>query len=257
MGLVNIGFEGRTVLVTGAGHGFGRAIAGAFATRGARVFACDVNAQGLSETAEIVGDACTVDVVDVTNRDLVHQWVGKARSETGRIDVLVNNAGGVMGQVGRPLEEVPALDWLSIVAVNLNGAFWCAQAVAPAMKLARYGRIVNISSGAGLGVSLTGIQAYASAKAGQIGLTRQLAHELGPWGITVNNVAPGFVLSNPTTEKQWDSYGPEGQDALVRGIALKRLGTPGDIAHAVLFFASEYADWITGQVLSVDGGKSR
>ena len=73
----------------------------------------------------------------------------------------------------------------------------------------------------------------------------------------MNNVAPGFVLSNPTTEKQWDSYGPEGQDALVRGIALKRLGTPGDIAHAVLFFASEYADWITGQVLSVDGGKSR
>ena len=123
------------------------------------------------------------------------------------------------------------------------------------MKAAGYGRIVNISSGAGLGVSLTGIQAYASAKAGQIGLTRQLAHELGPFGITVNNVAPGFVRSNPTTERQWESYGLEGQQALIDRIALRRLGSPSDIAHAVLFFASEYAGWITGQVLSVDGGK--
>ena len=100
------------------------------------------------------------------------------------------------------------------------------------MKAARCGRIVNISSGAGLGISLTGIQAYAAAKAAQIGLTRQLAHELGPWGITVNNIAPGFVRSNPTTERQWESYGAEGQRALVDRIALERLGTPDDIAHA-------------------------
>jgi 3-oxoacyl-[acyl-carrier protein] reductase len=123
------------------------------------------------------------------------------------------------------------------------------------MKTAGGGRIVNISSGAGIGVSLTGIQAYASSKAAQIGLTRQLAHELGPWGITVNNIAPGFVRSNPATERQWESYGAEGQRALVERIALKRLGTPDDIAHAVLFFASDFAGWITGQVISVDGGK--
>jgi 3-oxoacyl-[acyl-carrier protein] reductase len=123
------------------------------------------------------------------------------------------------------------------------------------MKAARFGRIVNISSGAGLGVSLTGIQAYASAKAAQIGLTRQLAHELGPWGITVNNIAPGFVRSNPATERQWDSYGEAGQRELVERIALKRLGSPADIAYGVLFFASEFAGWITGQVLSIDGGK--
>ncbi|GMV06011.1 MAG: glucose 1-dehydrogenase [Gemmatimonadota bacterium] len=254
---MNIQFEGRTVLVTGAGHGFGRAIAGAFATRGARVFACDVNAEGLAETADVVGEACTVSVVDVTQRDAVHAWAREALDATGRVDVLVNNAGGVLGQVGRPLEEITPQEWHGIVAVNMSGAFWCSQAVAPAMKQARYGRIVNISSGAGLGVSLTGIQAYATAKAGQIGLTRQLAHELGPWGITVNNVAPGFVRSNPSTERQWDSYGPEGQKALVERIALKRLGTPADIAHAVLFFASEFAGWVTGQVLSVDGGKGR
>src|SRR5690348_15280776 len=130
-----------------------------------------------------------------------------------------------------------------------------AQAVAPGMKAKRYGRIVNISSGAGLGVSLTGIQAYASAKAAQIGLTRQLAHELGPWNITVNNVAPGFVRSNPTTERQWESYGEEGQKRLVESLSLKRLGSAEDIANGVLFFASERANWITGQVLSIDGGR--
>lgn len=255
MGTVNIRFEGQTVLVTGAAHGFGRAIAGAFAQRGARVFACDVDAQGLGETADTVGEACTTAVVDVADRDAAGAWVEGILGVTGRLDVLVNNAGGVLGQVGRPLEEVSAGDWHDILAVNLNGAFWCSQAVAPSMKAARHGRIVNISSGAGLGVSLTGIQAYASAKAGQIGLTRQLAHELGPFGITVNNVAPGFVRSNPTTERQWESYGPEGQRALIERIALKRLGTPADIAHAVLFFASDFAGWVTGQVLSVDGGK--
>jgi 3-oxoacyl-[acyl-carrier protein] reductase len=142
-----------------------------------------------------------------------------------------------------------------IFDVNVTGAFNFSQAAAPAMKAAGGGRIVNISSGAGLGISLTGIQAYAAAKAAQIGLTRQLAHELGPFGITVNNVAPGFVRSNPTTERQWESYGEEGQKRLVDSLALRRLGSADDIAHAVLFFASDYAGWITGQVLSVNGGK--
>ena len=169
--------------------------------------------------------------------------------------ILVNNAGGVLGQVGRPLEEVTPQEWQGIFEVNVTGAFYLSQAVAPGMKAARFGRIVNISSGAGLGISLTGIQAYASAKAAQIGLTRQLAHELGPWGITVNNIAPGFVRSNPTTERQWESYGAEGQRDLVERIALRRLGTPVDIANGVLFFASDHANWITGQVLSIDGGK--
>ena len=114
---------------------------------------------------------------------------------------------------------------------------------------------MNISSGAGLGVSLTGIQAYASAKAGLIGLTRQLAHELGAWGVTVNCIAPGFVRSNPTTERQWRSYGEEGQKQLIESIALKRLGSVDDIANGVLFFASEQAGWVTGQTLSVDGGR--
>ncbi len=255
---MHIRFDGRTAIVTGAAHGFGRAIALRFAALGARVVACDVLNDELQETArlgETQRTALDVRVLDVSRRDAVHALVGETLDRHRRIDILVNDAGGVMGQVGRPLEEVSEADWRAIFAVNLDGAFYCCQAVAPAMKTARYGRIVNISSGAGLGISLTGIQAYASAKAGQIGLTRQLAHELGPFGITVNNVAPGFVRSNPTTEKQWASYGDEGQRRLVENIALKRLGSPDDIANGVLFFASEYAGWITGQVISIDGGK--
>ncbi len=255
---MNIDFTGMTALVTGAAHGFGRAISLAFATRGAHVWACDVLADELRETealCRVAGGSCRAVVLDVRDRAAVDACVAQATSATGRVDVLVNNAGGVLGQVGRPLELVTPDQWQAIFDVNVTGAFYCAQAVAPGMKAARAGRIVNISSGAGLGISLTGIQAYASAKAAQIGLTRQLAHELGPWGITVNNIAPGFVRSNPTTERQWASYGEEGQRALVDRIALKRLGSPDDIAHGVLFFASEYAGWITGQVISIDGGK--
>jgi len=251
-------FTGKAVIVTGAAHGFGRAISVAFAERGARVWACDVIGDELDGTEALcreAGGSCHAMIVDVRDRAAVHACAAAASGESGRVDVLVNNAGGVLGQVGRPLEAIEPDEWQAIFDVNVTGAFFFSQAVAPGMKAARSGRIVNISSGAGLGVSLTGIQAYASAKAAQIGLTRQLAHELGPWGITVNNIAPGFVRSNPTTERQWASYGEAGQRALVDRIALKRLGTPNDIAYGVLFFASEYAGWITGQVLSIDGGK--
>jgi len=250
---MNITFPEQRVIVTGAGHGFGRAIAKAFAERGAQVFACDVNAAGLDETRGICGASCKTATVDITRKSEVEAFAREAAGGA-QVDVLINNAGGVLGQVGRPLEEIRPGEWQAIFDVNVTGTFYCSQAVAPGMKAARRGRIVNISSGAGLGVSLTGIQAYASAKAAQIGLTRQLAHELGPFGITVNNIAPGFVRSNPTTERQWQSYGAEGQQRLVERIALRRLGSPADIAHAVLFFASDYAAWITGQVLSVNGG---
>jgi 3-oxoacyl-[acyl-carrier protein] reductase len=258
---------GKVAIVTGAGRGIGRGIALAMARAGGRVVVCDIGAslEGAgtdpSPAHEVVDEikrgggeaiASTLSIAEPKNAEDI---VKAALAAFGRVDVLVNNAGGVLGQVGRPLEEITPEQWQAIFDVNVTGAFYCSQAVAPGMKAGRSGRIVNISSGAGLGISLTGIQAYASAKAAQIGLTRQLAHELGPWGITVNNIAPGFVRSNPTTERQWESYGDEGQRALVDRIALKRLGTPDDIAHGVLFFASDYAGWITGQVLSIDGGK--
>ena len=255
---MDIRFAEKTIVVTGAAHGFGRQVALRFAECGGAVWACDVLEDELEETRRLCTEtagSCRVRRVDVTDGGGISAFVEEASAGSGRVDVLVNNAGGVLGQTGKPLEEVTMEEWQGLFDVNVTGAFAFCRAVAPGMKAAGGGRIVNISSGAGLGVSLTGIQGYAAAKAAQIGLTRQLAHELGPWGITVNNIAPGFVRSNPTTERQWESYGEEGQRHLIDSIALRRLGTPDDIASGVLFFASDFAGWVTGQVLSINGGR--
>jgi 3-oxoacyl-[acyl-carrier protein] reductase len=248
-------FSHRRVLVTGAAQGFGRAICLAFAQRGAQVVACDIQVAAVEETAALCGAGCRAFPLDVSDGEAVAALFAQLGAENWPVDTLVNNAGGVVGQQGQPLEQVTFEQWQAVVDVNLTGAFLMSQAAVSSMKQQNFGRIINISSRAGLDVSLTGIQAYASAKAGQIGLTRQLAHELGPWNITVNNVAPGFIRSNPSTERQWDAMGAEGQQQLIHRIALKRLGVPDDIAHAVLFFASDWANWVTGQILSVDGGK--
>ncbi len=222
----------RRAVVTGTAHGIGRAIAQALEAQGMTVVGVDRDRCDLSDP-------------------------GSARSffaEMGEVDVLVNCAGGVAGQVHRPIDEVPDSDWQAVLQANLQTTFNCTREVARGMKHRRWGRIVNISSGAGRSVSLTGIQAYTTAKAAQIGFTRQMAHELGPHGVTVNCIAPGFILSNPTSIAQWQGYGPEGQARLQEGIAMRRLGTPEDIAQAVRFFVSEGASWVTGQVLAVDGG---
>jgi 3-oxoacyl-[acyl-carrier protein] reductase len=226
------GLAGKIAVVTGTAHRIGAAIAEALRVDGAVVHGVDR------------------DAADLTSPDAVRKFF----AGVGPVDILVNNAGGVVGQVGRPLEEITDDDWRAVVDANLTSTFLCTRAVVPAMKQRRWGRIVNISSGAGRTVSLAGIQAYASAKAGQIGFTRQMAHELGPFGITVNCIAPGFILSNPTTERQWESYGEEGQRKLVEGIAMRRLGRPEDIANGVRFFVSGRSSWVTGQTISIDGG---
>lgn len=226
------GLAGKTAVVTGTAHGIGAGIAEALRAEGAAVHGVDK------------------DSVDLTSADAVRTFFASLDG----VDILVNNAGGVCGQVGRPVEEVTEGDWRAVVDANLTTAFLCTRAVVPAMKERRWGRIVNISSAAGLTVSKTGIQAYASAKAAQIGLTRQLAHELGPFGITVNCIAPGFILSNPTSVRQWEGYGADGQRDLVNGIAMRRLGEPADIANGVLFFAAETSSWVTGQTIAIDGG---
>jgi 3-oxoacyl-[acyl-carrier protein] reductase len=252
-----IDLTGRVALVTGAAHGFGRAIALALGRCGATVWAADRLADEVAETEALAtaeGLACRAAACDVTDSAAVGALVAGALARDGAVDILVNNAGGVVGQVGRPVEAIGDEDWEIVVRTNLFSAFYCIRAVAPSMKARQWGRIVNISSGAGRSFSLTGIQAYASAKAGQIGLTRQMAKELGAWGITVNVIAPGFVRSNPATERQWHAMGEERQRALVEGLALRRLGAPEDIAGGVLFFASDLAGWVTGQTISIDGG---
>jgi 3-oxoacyl-[acyl-carrier protein] reductase len=226
--------DGMVAVVTGTAQGIGRAIAAQLRAAGAAVHEVDKETVDLS----VGGD------------------VERFFAQVGDVDVLVNVAGGVVGQTHVPIDELTDQAWDAVVDANLRTTMNCTRAAARSMKRRRYGRIVNISSGAGRSVSLTGIQAYAAAKAAQIGFTRQLAHELGPHGVTVNCIAPGFVLSNPTTQAQWDSYGPEGQRALLEKIATRRTGTPEDIARGVLFFVSPAAGWVSGQTLSIDGGHS-
>jgi 3-oxoacyl-[acyl-carrier protein] reductase len=251
---MQIRLDHRVVIVTGAAQGIGRAIAKAFDGAGARVRLADMDEEGLRRAGAELN--APVHVTDLSTRQSAADLVRSVAEAEGRVDALVLAAGGVRGQVGRPIEEISEDDWRTLFKSNVDGAFWLAQAAAPHMKAAGWGRIVTISSGAGLRPSLTGIQAYSAAKHALVGLTKQLSWELGPHGITVNSVAPGFVLSNPTTGRQWDSYGPDGQKRLLDSIHTRRLGTPEDIANAALYFASEQAAWVSGQILSVDGGRS-
>ena len=244
------GLAGKHALVTGVIGEIGAAIARDVAARGATVTVTDRPGPEFDAAKATLG--MTGVAADLGQRDQVAQLAHSLADNLPLI--VVSAAGGVCGQVGHPVEDVATEDWHRIFAANVDSAFHLAQAFAPGMKRAGWGRIVTISSGAGLRASLTGIQAYAAAKHALVGLTRQLALELGPHGITVNSVAPGFVLSNPATQRQWDSYGPQGQADLVARIHRRRLGRPEDIANAAGFLCMPESDWITGQVLSVDGG---
>lgn len=256
---MEIHFEGQTVVVTGVARGIGRAIAAGFAERGAHVHGLDILAEGLGEAAAVIeprhGGSFTPRPVDLADGGSVKALIAsiEGTSATRHIDVIVHAAGGVRGQSRQAIEEVSDTDWAQIMDGNVTAAFNLARAAAPAMKVAKRGRLIVISSPAGLGVSLTGIQAYATAKAAEIGLVRQLAHELGPYGITVNSVAPGFMRTSPDYVRQWESYSTERQRQIVDAIALQRLGEPADIAHAVMFLASRFAGFITGQTLVVKG----
>jgi 3-oxoacyl-[acyl-carrier protein] reductase len=247
---MHIRFDGKVALVTGVAQGIGRAISLALVQAGARVHVADLD--------PITWDATTLTChrTDLGRQSEAGGLVDIVVDAEGRLDILVNAAGGVRGQVGRPIEAVSEADWRAIFEANVDSAFWLAQAAAEPMQRAGAGRLIFIASGAGLRPSLTGIQAYTAAKHALVGLTRQLSQDLGPRGITCNAIAPGFVRSNPSSERQWQSYGADGQRRLVESIHTRRLGTAEDIAAAAMFLASAEASWISGQVLSVDGGRT-
>jgi 3-oxoacyl-[acyl-carrier protein] reductase len=250
---MDIRFDNKNVVVTGAKDGLGRRISEQFLASGANLFCCDIDPDGLDVIAQKGG---MVDVCDLTDEKAIAAWIGGIEQKTGKaVDVLVNNAGGFGHAVPRPIEDVTDGEWDVVMARNPRIAFGVSRTVVPGMKRAGRGRIINMSSGAGIAASRTRLHPYTAAKHAIVGLTRQMAVELGQFGITVNSIAPGFVLSNAFTKADWARYSPEAQQAHVQATFMRRIGDPDDIASMTLFLASDQASWITGQVISVDGGR--
>ena len=236
-------FEDTVVVVTGASRGIGRAIAERFAQEGARVACVATSAANAEATAQATGGKAYG--LDVSDTSAVEAVFAQIEADFGKVDVLVNNAGMTRDTLSLRMKEE---DWDRVIDVNLKGTFNCSKAVLKGMMKARRGRIVNISSIVGLH-GAAGQVNYSASKAGLIGLTMSLAKEVGSRGITVNAVAPGFIETDMTAE-----LSEEMREHVVKTAPAGRLGAGSDIAGAVAFLASEDASYMTGQVLTVDGG---
>ncbi len=249
--------DGRTAIITGGANGIGKATVKRFAEEGAKIAVWDVvEGAGKELAAEIAqaGGQAYFDKVDVTNKDEVEEAVDKAIFTWGQIDILINNAGILRdGQLvkfkdGEMVGSMSEEDFDSVIKVNLRGVFVCTQAVVPHMIEKGYGRILNASSVVGLYGNF-GQTNYVATKAGVIGMTKVWAREFGRYGITVNAVAPGFI------ETEMVKQIPEKiMEGMVSRTPLKRMGQPKDVANAYLFLSSDEASFISGAVLSVDGG---
>jgi 3-oxoacyl-[acyl-carrier protein] reductase len=249
-------FTDKVALITGASAGIGREVARAFAKKGARVVVNGRNCEAVEAVvAEIKGAGGTALAApaDVSNKREVEQMVGKATEAFGRIDVLVNNAGGSSGS--KTVEGLNEDDWDRVISNNLKSVFLCSQAVIPAMKQPKSGKIVNISSQAGRALTILAGPHYSAAKAGVIAFTKQLAFELAGHGINVNGIAPGIIRSGPRIDETWESFSPERRQRFLEDIPLKRLGENREIVAAVLFLASEDSSYFVGATLDANGGR--
>jgi 3-oxoacyl-[acyl-carrier protein] reductase len=241
--------QGQVALVTGGARGIGRAIAEALASAGANLVLADINAEGVTATAAEIaarfGVAAEGVGCDVSKGEACAELVNGAVEKHGRLDILVNNAGITRDTL---IARMKPEDWDAVIAINLSSVFHCSKAAARVMARQRSGRIVSIASVVGL-MGNAGQCNYAASKAGIVGFTKSLARELGSRGVTVNAVAPGFIQTAMT-----DVLPDDVKERLNRQIPLGKLGTPEDVAAAVLFLASPAAAYITGEVLRVDGG---
>jgi len=246
--------DGRVAFVTGAGRGIGAATALRMAEEGARVALADVDTEGCQQVAaelNQIGSEGLVLRCDVTDSAIVQEAVDETASHFGRLDILVNNAGVVRDNL---LFKMPEDDWETVMNVHLKGAFLCSRAAQKYMVQQKYGRIVSLSSTAALGNR--GQANYSSAKAGLQGLTRTLAIELGPFGITVNAVGPGFIdteMTRSTARRQ--GLDPDAVIAEAsKIIPVRHVGQPRDVANVICFLCSEEASFVNGQVIYVAGG---
>ncbi len=242
-------FEGKAVWITGAARGIGKAIAHEFAAQGASLALTDVLDDELAVTAQDFKQEFGIPVLhaklDVTDGVGAEQFAQDCVKQLGNLTVLINNAGVTRDAL---LIRMAETEWDRVLNINLKGAFICTKAAAKVMMKARYGKIINISSVVGV-MGNAGQANYAASKAGMIGLTKSVAKELGGRGVRVNAVAPGFIATEMT-----DQLAPDVRDAYLKGIPLNYFGAPAEIAKVCAFLASPDADYITGQVIVVDGG---
>jgi NAD(P)-dependent dehydrogenase (short-subunit alcohol dehydrogenase family) len=253
---MQVDLAGRVALITGAGQGIGQAIAYAFAENGAEIAVNDINSEGGEQTASEIrqrGGRARFFKGDVGDTGSVNHMVAAVISEMGTIDILVNNAGVNLGKERRPVHEFLDADWHWIIRVDLDGVFYCSRAVSKEMVKHRKGVIVNISSVMGI-VPIRLQSAFAAAKAGMQHFTRSHALEMGQYGIRVNAIAPGSILTEGTKQLFYNPASRQLAESLLSHVPLGRPGTTDEIAKAALYLASDDASYVTGTVLTVDGG---
>ncbi len=242
----------RVVIITGAGQGIGRVFAKSFAKAGARVAIAELNEErGGHVSAEILeaGGQSLAVTTDVADENSIKEMVGRVEAEWGRIDVLINNAGVFSTLEMRPFDQIPLAEWEQVLRVNLTGPFLCARAVLPAMRQRKWGRIINIASGA-VRLGRPNYLHYIAAKGALLSMSLSMARELGPDGITVNAILPGATF----TEIERKTITPAQKERIIAMQCIPRAETPDDLVGAALFLASDASGFVTGQSINLDGG---